>query len=492
MKRVLAFLLCLTFALTGCAQTLPAPDGGEQDDPVQSEDGESAKLLNQYTLAAAELPVLPAQPSEEELYAAYEKLDYDRMGEEAYSKAQEALWEDFDARSTAYADAVKALRGEGVDASMTPALLGYSTKTVSKLLGGEETENVVYSPANLYLALSMLTETVDGETRAQLLDLLGSEDEETLRATANAVWRSLYTDSASGKTLLANSLWLSDTQTYRTETVEHLAQDYYASTFRVPMGEDDTNKAVQAWLNTNTGGLLADAAKNIETKPETVMLLLSALYFKDQWRDEFYAAATKEEIFTAADGTEQRVDFMHKTQDRANYVRGENYTIAQLPFRGGESMIFLLPDEGTALTPLLRGEAALTDLFIGVYQNDKAQTAKLVWSVPKFDVSSDLERTDALRSLGVTDVFDDTQADFSPLADFDEPVSVTQVQHAARVKLDEEGCEAAAFTAIIADATAAMPEELPVVEMNLNRPFAFVITGVDGLPLFAGAVNTME
>ena len=37
-----------------------------------------------------------------------------------------------------------------------------------------------------------------------------------------------------------------------------------------------------------------------------------------------------------------------------------------------------------------------------------------------------------------------------------------------------------------------MPEELPVVEMNLNRPFAFVITGVDGLPLFAGAVNTME
>ena len=155
-------------------------------------------------------------------------------------------------------------------------------------------------------------------------------------------------------------------------------------------------------------------------------------------------------------------------------------------------MIFLLPDEGTALTPLLRGEAALTDLFIGVYQNDKAQTAKLVWSVPKFDVSSDLELTDALRSLGVTDVFDDTQADFSPLADFDEPVSVTQVQHAARVKLDEEGCEAAAFTAIIADATAAMPEELPVVEMNLNRPFAFVITGVDGLPLFAGAVNTME
>ena len=36
-----------------------------------------------------------------------------------------------------------------------------------------------------------------------------------------------------------------------------------------------------------------------------------------------------------------------------------------------------------------------------------------------------------------------------------------------------------------------MPEELPEIEMNLNRPFAFMITGVDGLPLFIGVVNTM-
>ena len=97
-----------------------------------------------------------------------------------------------------------------------------------------------------------------------------------------------------------------------------------------------------------------------------------------------------------------------------------------------------------------------------------------------------------MESIGVTDVFDPDRADFSPLADFDEPAAVTQVQHAARVKIDEEGCEAAAFTAIMADATSAMPEDLPVVEMNLNRPFAFAITGADGLPLFVGAVNTME
>lgn len=88
-------------------------------------------------------------------------------------------------------------------------------------------------------------------------------------------------------------------------------------------------------------------------------------------------------------------------------------------------------------------------------------SGKLVWSVPKFDVSSDLELTDALKALGVTDVFDFDKSDFSPLIDeekFDESVAVTKVQHAARVKIDEKGCEAAAFTAVRADAQSAAPE----------------------------------
>ena len=191
MKKYLALLLSMLL-LVGRARIEPE-QGGTKPEPGQPDDV-SAKLLSQYALAEVKLPELPAEPSEEELWTAYEKLDYDKMGEDAYHKAQEELWDDFDARSRAYSDAVKALRGEGVDKTMTPALLGYSTKTVSKLLGGEEAAaNVVYSPANLYLALSMLTETVDGETRAQLLDLLGAEDEETVRTTANAIWRSLYT-----------------------------------------------------------------------------------------------------------------------------------------------------------------------------------------------------------------------------------------------------------------------------------------------------------
>ena len=490
MKKYLALLLSMLL-LVGCARIEPE-QGGTKPEPGQPDDV-SAKLLSQYALAEVKLPELPAEPSEEELWTAYEKLDYDKMGEEAYHKAQEELWDDFDARSRAYSDAVKALRGEGVDKTMTPALLGYSTKTVSKLLGGEEAANVVYSPANLYLALAMLSETTDGESRGQLLSLLGLDDTATAQSAGNYIWRNLYGETATGKTQLASSLWLSDSVPYNEETLETLAQQYLASTFSAPMGEKKTDSAIAEWINENTGGLLADAAGGIETKPETVMLLLTTLYFKDQWRDEFWAKETRQDVFTAADGAQQTVDFMHLTQDRAAYCRGENYTVAELRFQGGQAMRFLLPDEGTSLERLLADGSAVGGL-LGYDMGVSLPSGKLVWSVPKFDVSSDLELTDALHALGVSDVFDFDRADFSPLVDFDrfdKAVAVTQVQHAARVKVDEKGCEAAAFTAVTAEATSAAPEDLPVVEMDLNRPFVFMITGVDGLPLFLGTVNTM-
>ena len=61
------------------------------------------------------------------------------------------------------------------------------------------------------------------------------------------------------------------------------------------------------------------------------------------------------------------------------------------------------------------------------------------------------------------------------------------MQHAARVTIDEYGCTAAAFTVMMMDAGSAMPPD-SVLEMNLNRPFAFVILSDDNIPLFMGTV----
>ena len=493
MKRLFALLLAAAMVLSlaacgGTGTTIGSLSENDQEDTVKR-DPIAAQYLQDLAVKTADYPALPAMPNEAELDEAFSTIDYDKMGAEAYEKAQEKIWEDWDARSSAYYDALKALRSKGTS---YPAAFLRFTKETGALLSAEE--NTVLSPANLYLAFAMLSETTDGESRAQLLSLLGLENTDAARAAGNYVWRNLYGETSTGRTLLGSSVWLNESVPYNEETLAVLAEQYLASTFSAPMGEEKTNRAIGEWINENTGGLLQDAAGGIETKPETVMLLLTTLYFKDQWRDEFWENATKQDAFTAASGERQTIDFMHRTDDRAAYSRGENYTVAELDFRGGQTMRFLLPDEGTTLASLLKDGAAVGGLMS--YDAGAAlESAEILWSVPKFDAASNLELTDALKGLGVTDVFDGDKADFSPLVDaeqFDESIAVTQVQHAARVRIDENGCEAAAFTAIMGDATSAMPEELPVIEMNLNRPFAFLITGVDGLPLFVGTVNTVE
>ena len=106
--------------------------------------------------------------------------------------------------------------------------------------------------------------------------------------------------------------------------------------------------------------------------------------------------------------------------------------------------------------------------------------------MPKFDVSSRLDLSTGLKALGVTDVFDMEQADFSPMTT--EPyVHLSEAIHAARVKVDEEGVEAVAFTIMPAPGAAPPPEE--EVDFVLDRPFLFAITSATGQLLFVGVVN---
>ena len=108
-------------------------------------------------------------------------------------------------------------------------------------------------------------------------------------------------------------------------------------------------------------------------------------------------------------------------------------------------------------------------------------------SVPKFDISSDMELTQQLKNLGITDIFLPGTADFSPIIPENDGGCVDQVKHAARVAIDEEGVTAAAFTVILRDGAGMPPSD--EMDFVLDRPFLFVIESQDGLPLFAGVVN---
>ena len=157
----------------------------------------------------------------------------------------------------------------------------------------------------------------------------------------------------------------------------------------------------------------------------------------------------------------------------------EGYPVDEL-LGSGEAMEFLLMDKRGRIDDR-------TGEYIEPWPDCKYLTVNL--SMPKFDVSSDLDLIGGLKELCVTDIFNDAVSNFDPLgASTDEALFVSKVQHAARVKVDEEGCEAAAYTVVMVDAGGAAPPE-EEVDFVLDRPFLFAITGDSGLPLFTGVVN---
>lgn len=346
-------------------------------------------------------------------------------------------------------------------------------------------DNAVCSPLNIYMALALLAESTNGDSRQEILDLLGAGSIASLRTQAQQAWISHYCDDGASACVLANSLWLDDSIRYDEDVAGRLAANYYASVFHGDLGSEITNQFFQNWLNEQTKGLLEDQINQLQMDPATVMTLASTIYYRAKWSNEFWSDDNTEGVFHTGTG-DQNVTFMNRTLTYGPYFWGEDFGAVHLRLEDGSKMWLVLPDEGLTSADLLNSGHALNLILgdVSLYQNQKSLRVNL--SMPKFDVIGDIRLNDSLKSLGITSVFDRSSADFTPILP-DGNAWLEEAKHAARVKVDEEGVEAAAYTVMMM-AGASMP---PNDEMDfiLDRPFLFVITSQDDLPLFAGTVN---
>lgn len=345
-----------------------------------------------------------------------------------------------------------------------------------------ENGNRVCSPLNMYFALAMLAEATEGSSRQQILDLLGHSSIESLRAQSKQLWQAHFFDNGKTTSVMANSLWLDERFNFHQSALNTLSSDYFASVFKGDLGSDNMNQQLSAWLNSQTGGLLSDYTQNIQLDPATVFSLASTTYFSADWNNTFSESATSKDIFHC-DGYDLSTDFMHKTFRDYTYYYDPIFSAVNLPLADGHKMWLILPDEGYSPADVLKQENYY-QLISNTRQWPGLSRCRVILSVPKFDVSTEQELTSGLRNMGITDVFS-SNANFHPITNAD--LSVGKVSHATRVCIDEEGVIAAAYTLI--EGPGAPPPPDDEVYFTLDRPFLFVITGSDSLPLFAGTVH---
>ena len=453
MKRTIAILLALALCipLGGCGGV--KPEAGTYP-----------------ALAAAVYPEMAHHPD------TLSNMNSDNKQSSKYQKAYNAWQNDLSARRVLESE----LDAAGLDS--------FFEVSIRQFLSGAEGENRVYSPLNVYMALAMLAELTDGESREQILSLLDSDGIEALRAQASAIWNANYLDDGATSCVLASSLWLNQDINFVQPTLDVLAKTYYASSYQGKMGSQDFNGALQGWLSAQTGGLLDERIGGVTLDAETVMALATTIYLRAKWNGGFSENRTETDLFHA-DGGDMTADFMHRDSEK-NYYWGEKFTAVSERLSNVGNMWFFLPDEGVTAEELLMDGEAMEFLLSGGRDWEQNKFLLVHESIPKFDVSSDLDLIPGLMALGVTDVFDFVASDFTPMTGDRDDIYVSTAKHAARAVIDEEGVVAVAYTVISAPSGAAPPQEMEEIDFTVDRPFIFAITGAGDLPLFVGIVNT--
>ena len=385
-----------------------------------------------------------------------------------------------------YEARVEPMRGAG------QGLEDFFTDAGAAVLSGAGTENRVFSPLNTYLALAMLAELTDGGSRAQILSLLGQDSIGSLRTQANHIWNANYCDNGVSKCIPAASLWLNEGFSFEQAPLRSLAENYYASSFWGDFASKDYVNSMRQWINGASEGLLEEQTANLTLEPDDAMILLSTLYFGAGWMDEFDKAYSFRGVFHGAAG-DTDAEYMARVDDSGWYSYGERFGAVSRSLADGSRMWFILPDEGVSVQELLAD--AEYRRFAAYMQTsgqrwstewEQTQSARIDLLVPKFEVSADLDLTQTLRSMGVTDCFDPERADFSPLSP-NEGLWAGSVNHGARLIVDEEGVRAASYMKLPLCMKGAPAEE--TIQFHLDRPFLFLLVSPDGIPLYTGVVN---
>lgn len=374
-------------------------------------------------------------------------------------------------------------------AAAVPAVAAFAEDCSAEVLAGTDAANRLWSPINAYIALAVTAELAGSHTREELLRALGKDSIETLRQDISALWETIYSDNGREISVLANSLWLDEDVDYVQQAMDDIAYHHYASIYQGDLGSNRTNRAMANWLNNQTGGFLKDRTGKLSVDPESLLALVSTVYFQAQWSDRFRSADNTEGVFHTAEG-DIPCTFMHRSAEdfKANYYWTEDYGAIQLFLKNNAMMWLILPDENKTTDDVLRsGDYMDMITHSEAFPAENRTYMKVNLSLPKFDVSASTDLKEPLRRAGLTDIFEPLGNDFSPSIISEYPVYLDSINQDTRVSIDEEGVTAASYVLLQFGAGAAAPPE-EIIDFILDRPFLFAITTND-IPLFVGTVN---
>lgn len=365
------------------------------------------------------------------------------------------------------------------------ALNGFAANLFQKCFDGER--NTLISPVSVLYALSMTEGGAKGETLAQMEALFGLSMEE-LRDCLH-LYQMELNENESNTLYLANSIWFKDDEKLTVEENflnEHAG--YYDAELYKAAFDEETARDINAWVEEKTDGQIKDILNGIPD--EAIMYLINALSFDAEWESIYNDGQVWEDTFHAENGEEQTVDFMHSEEDiylEDSLAAGFMKYYADREY----ALVAMLPGEGVSVQDYI---AFLSEQGLETLWDNLQVAVEVHTAIPKFNCKFDIEMSDVLKELGITNAFDEDLADFSGIGHHEDGnLYINRVLHKTSIEVDEKGTKAGAATVVEMATETALQEENEPKFVYLDRPFVyFIIDCETNLPLFMGTMLSVK
>nr|ALC78838.1 serpin-1 [Dermanyssus gallinae] len=333
-------------------------------------------------------------------------------------------------------------------------------------------ENFAFSPLSLGIAFSMLVAGVKGDTKKQLLDLLGFANE----ADLHAMYAELMKDKElpikiANKYVVQNKLKIQ-------KNFETLAKEKYQSEVESVDFVKDGRKleaSVNAWVASKTNDMIKQLIQPGTFTADTILVLLNAVYFKGTWVNEF-DPVPYEMDFKLRNGSTVKKNFMTQKSSDFKYLETDKLKMVKIPYKeAGCYMVVALPkDDGKHIDEVLVTMTA-AEMHSAVEKLNATRSPQVLLTMPKFKIDYKYGNlVEHMKALSVTKIF--AGGDFGDLfEEMGDAVEVSSVVHKTVVEVDEKGTKAAAATAMVVSLRCSRGAVEEPIQLILNRAFFFSI-----------------
>ena len=356
------------------------------------------------------------------------------------------------------------------------SFLNFSAELIARV---NEDKNILLSPLSIYIALSMLVNGCDNNTKVQIEEMLGLSVDEL-----NEYCYSIISgfDRDNSELSVANSLWVnSDLNINIKKSYLDVSDMYYDTEVnRESFSDENTLGNINQWCSDKTNGMINEILKDLD--PNIAMILINALYFEAKWLNKNYHNSTRN--FTNYDGNTISAEFFSGVS--SSYYYSDKADAVKIALEDDYYFLGILPHEDDI------GAYLKTFNGIELYKltTQSTDTYDVYWRLPNFEYDYDTKLQDTIKAMGMIDAFNPYSADLSKLSDRD--LVVSDVIHKSRIELNNGGIKAAAVTAIVGYLTGIWTSPREPKYIYLDRPFVYAIMdSKTNTPIFIGAVKSL-